>query len=174
MDGKCNQFCVCVLNFIHAGWCDKILHHKVNLLTKGVYKILNIGEEAKRELYAEQHYSFCKNKVKRSLLEILTNIRLTCGKQIVSCATMYGWYNESEKGQTSARLKGGPGAPSWVSIKLNASTSATFLADNPSLTLNELANLMQLSYTLTQRLVIRKLSYFRSCSKWVPKLLMRV
>lgn len=70
MGGESNQFCVRILNFIQAGRCgDKALHHEVYLLTKGVYKILNMDEEAKREQYAEQQNnvmlsSFCINKVK--------------------------------------------------------------------------------------------------------------
>ncbi len=48
-----------------------------------------------------------------------------------------------EKGR-SAELIGGPGTPCWTALEVNENTCATLIVDVDSITINELANILQI------------------------------
>lgn len=89
----------------------------------------------------------------------------------MSRATIYRWYDAFEKGRESARLKGGPGAPSWAVTAVTINMCGSLLADDPTTNVRELARILQISQGLVHNIVHKHLQMSRVCAKWVPKLL---
>ncbi len=81
------------------------------------------------------------------------------------------WYDLFARGRDSAKLKGGPSTLCRATTKVLTNTCTALLAEDASMTLHELKDVLQILYGSTQSIVKKKLGYSRVCAKWFPKIL---
>ncbi len=67
------------------------------------------------------------------------------GDERMSRASIHRWYESLEEGRMNTLLKGGPGVPHRQTDEIVQNTSATFVADDDLQTLEEIAQLANIS-----------------------------
>lgn len=133
---------------------------------RSLYKTMAPNQEQKAEQrYVIKHYC----KIGKTATEVFDILKTTYGDNTLARATVFRWHAAfSKEGRTSATLEGGPGAPITKLTEITRNTGATLLADDPRMTLRELANILQVSLGSAHRLVTKILGMTRVCARWIP------
>jgi len=124
--------------------------------------------------------SFCIKEEQRSVIrflwsecvsgaEIHRRLSVQYGNSVSPQRSVYEWIEKLKNGRTNVTHEEGAGRPSTSTTDVNIERVRNMVLLDRRLTIDEVANRLQISHGSAYEIIHKKLGYHKVCARWFPK-----
>lgn len=125
-------------------------------------------ESLRNEQYAA--LKFCV-RLQKSSTEAYALLKQAYGEDVLPQSTAFRWLKQFKEGRGSITKNTSPGCPSTAVNEITINTAAVIVREDRRITLDRLANMLNISHGSAFKIIHNHLHMRRVCARWVPRLL---